>query len=67
MECPGLILSGYDDRNRETAETALPFIIEGKPKLKPLITHILPFTRYAEAVDLLRQKQAIKILLDPWR
>ena len=40
--------------------------IEGRLDLKPLISQTLPFTRYAEAVDLLRRKQAIKILFDPW-
>jgi len=63
---PGLILSGYGDHNRAAAETALRFIVEGKLRLAPLITQTLPFTRYGDAVDLLRRKQAIKILFDPW-
>lgn len=63
---PGLILSGYGDHNRTAAETALRFIVERRLKLAPLITHTLPFTRYAEAVEMLRRKQAIKILFDPW-
>lgn len=63
---PGLVLSGYGDHNRAAAETALRFIRSGQLKLTPLITHTLPFTRYAEAVELLRKKQAIKILFDPW-
>ena len=63
---PGLLLSGYGEHNRAAAENALRFITEGTLKLKPLITHTLPLTRYAEAVELLRQKQAIKILFDPW-
>jgi len=63
---PGLILMGYGDHNRAAAETALRFIIEGKLRLDPLITRTLPFSRYAEGVELLRTKQAIKILFDPW-
>lgn len=63
---PGLLLMGYGDHNRAAAETALRFIIEGKLRLAPLITHTLPFTRYAEGVELLRSKQAIKVLFDPW-
>lgn len=63
---PGLILSGYGDHNRAAAETALRFIVAGKLRLAPLITQTMPFTRYAEAVDLLRRKRAIKILFDPW-
>lgn len=64
---PGLTLMGYGDHNRAAAETALRFITAGKLRLAPLITHTLPFTRYAEAVELLRQKHSIKILFDPWQ
>jgi threonine dehydrogenase-like Zn-dependent dehydrogenase len=63
---PGLLLMGYGDHNRGAAETALKFITEGRLRLAPLITHRLPFTRYAEGVGLLRQKQAVKVLFDPW-
>ena len=63
---PGLLLMGYGDHNRTAAETALSFITAGKLRLSPLITHTLPFTRYAEGVELLRQKRAIKIIFDPW-
>lgn len=63
---PGLVLAGYGDHNRIAAETALRFIIEGKLHLAPLMTHKLPFTQYAEGVELLRSKRAIKVLFDPW-
>ncbi len=63
---PGLLLMGYGDHNRVAAETALRFITEGKLRLAPLITHTLPFSQYAVGVELLRTKQAIKILFDPW-
>jgi len=63
---PGLTLMGYGDHNRTAAETALRFIASGELRLAPLITHRLPFTRYAEGVDLLRRKAAIKVLFDPW-
>lgn len=63
---PGLHLMGYGDHNRTAAETALRFIVDGKLRLAPLMTHTLPVTRYAEAVELLRSKQAIKVLFDPW-
>ena len=63
---PGLLLMGYADHNRQAAETALRFITEGKLRLDPLVTVTLPFTRYAEGVELLRQKKAVKILFDPW-
>ena len=64
---PGLVLSGYGNHNRAAAESALRFIIGGQLNLRPLITHTFPFTRYAEAVELLRSKQAIKVLFDPWQ
>lgn len=63
---PGLVLSGYGNHNRAAAETALRFIIEGQLNLKPLITHTFSFSQYAEAVELLRQKKAIKVMFDPW-
>jgi len=63
---PGLILMGYGDHNRAAAETALRFIAEGKLRLDPLVTTTLPFSRYGEGVELLRAKQAIKVLFDPW-
>jgi threonine dehydrogenase-like Zn-dependent dehydrogenase len=63
---PGLILMGYGEHNRAAAETALRLIVERKLQLAPLITHILPFTAYAEAVERLRRKSAIKVLFDPW-
>jgi len=63
---PGLALVGYADHNRVAAETALAFIEAGQLDLSALITYRLPFSRYAEAVDLLRRKEAIKVLFDPW-
>ena len=63
---PGLVLAGYGEHNHAAAETALRFITEGKLKLAPLMTHTLPFTRYAEGAELLRTKQAVKVLFDPW-
>ncbi len=63
---PGLLLMGYGEHNRAAAETALRFITEGRLRLAPLITHTLPLTCYADGVDLLRRKQAIKVLFDPW-
>jgi threonine dehydrogenase-like Zn-dependent dehydrogenase len=64
---PGLMLAGYGEHNRVAAETALRLITEGKLRLAPLMTHTLPFTRYAEGVELLRNKRAIKVLFDPWK
>lgn len=63
---PGVTLMGYGDHNRAAGVTALKFIRQGKLDLAPLTTKTLPFTRYAEGVELLKTKQAIKILFDPW-
>lgn len=64
---PGILLMGYGDHNRTAGETALKFITQGKLDLAPLVSRTLPFTRYAEGVDLLRAKKATKILFNPWR
>jgi len=62
----GFSLLGYGTHTREAAEEAYRLIIEGRLKLTPLITHRLPFTRYADGIELLRTKEAIKVLFDPW-
>ena len=63
---PGLVLMGYGEHNRAAAESALSLIVAGQLKLAPLITHTFAFTGYAEGVELLRTKKAVKILFDPW-
>jgi threonine dehydrogenase-like Zn-dependent dehydrogenase len=63
---PGLLLMGYGNHNRAAAETALRFVVEDKLDLAPLVSCTLPFTRYAEGVERLRKKSAIKVLFDPW-
>ena len=62
----GFSLLGYGSHNRAAGEKALRLIEEGRLNLAPLITHTMPFTRYAEGVGLLRTRQAVKILFDPW-
>lgn len=61
-----LSLLGYGRHNRQAAERALRLITDGTLRLSPLVTQVLPFTRYAEGVELLRNKQAVKIMFDPW-
>ena len=62
----GFALMGYGEHNREAAERALDLVESGSLRLAPLVTHRLPITRYHEGVDLLRSKEAIKVLFDPW-
>jgi threonine dehydrogenase-like Zn-dependent dehydrogenase len=62
----GFSLLGYGTHTREAAEEAYQMIAAGKLKLAPLVSRSLPFSRYSEGVELLRDKKAIKILFDPW-
>ncbi len=61
----GFALLGYGEHNRGAAERALALVTAGSLRLAPLITHALPMSRYAEGVDLLRRKEAIKVLFTP--
>ncbi len=62
----GFALLGYGTHTRAAAGEAYRLILEGKLNLAPLISGRLPFTRYAEGVERLRTKEAVKILFDPW-
>jgi len=62
----GFALLGYGTHERRHAEQALKWINAGQLDLSAIVTHELPLTRYAEGVELLRQKQAIKVLFLPW-
>jgi threonine dehydrogenase-like Zn-dependent dehydrogenase len=62
----GLALLGYGSHNRQAAEQALRLILEGQLKLAPLATHTLPLNRYADGVELLRTRKAIKVRFLPW-
>ena len=62
----GFALLGYGTHTRSAAGEAYGLILEGKLKLAPLISGRLPFARYAEGVERLRKKEAVKILFDPW-
>jgi threonine dehydrogenase-like Zn-dependent dehydrogenase len=61
----GLSLTGYGRHNRAAAERALQLVREGRLDLTALSTHHLPLSRYAEGVDLLRRKEAIKVCFLP--
>jgi len=61
----GFALMGYGEHNRGAAERALELVADGRLRLAPLVTHTLPFTRYAEGIELLRRKEAIKVLFTP--
>jgi threonine dehydrogenase-like Zn-dependent dehydrogenase len=63
----GFALLGYGTHTREAAEEAYRLILARELNLAPLISATLPFTRYAEGVERLKDKEAVKILFDPWR
>lgn len=62
---PGLHLVGYSPHNYQAAERALGHVVDGKLNLKHLVSETLPFERYAEGVQLLREKKAIKVCYLP--
>lgn len=64
---PGVSLLGYGDHNRAAAKTAYAAVQAGQLDLSALISTTLPMTDYLQGVGLLRQKQAIKVLFDPWQ
>lgn len=61
-----LTLLGYGHHRREAADYAMARILDGRLKLSPLVSRELPLSEFAEGTDLLRLKQAIKILYRPW-
>jgi threonine dehydrogenase-like Zn-dependent dehydrogenase len=62
----GFTLMGYGSHERIQAEQSLRLIEKGSLDLSTLVTHEMPLSRYAEGVDLLRRKEALKILFLPW-
>ena len=63
---PGVTLMGYGDHNRPAAEAALGLVEAGKLDLGALVSATMPLSRYVDGVELLRRKQAIKVLFYPW-
>lgn len=61
-----LALIGYENHNLGAAERALQLIADGKLDVEKLATHALPFSRYSEGIEMLRNKEAIKIRFLPW-
>jgi threonine dehydrogenase-like Zn-dependent dehydrogenase len=62
----GLTLIGYGSHNRLAAERALGRLLDGRLTLAPLVSAVLPLTRYAEGVAMLRDRSALKICYQPW-
>ena len=62
----GLTVMGGPPHNRRSAKRALKLVKRGKLALAPIVSHTLPFSRYAEGVEFLRMRQATKICFDPW-
>lgn len=62
----GLALIGYASHTRAAARQALDYLRAGKLDLTPLATHTLPMREYLRGVDLLREKEAVKVRFLPW-
>jgi len=56
---------GYGTHNRDAAERALALIEDGHLDLSTVVTHELPLSDYAEGVELLRTRQALKVCFLP--
>lgn len=61
----GLALVGYGRHNRGAGERALGLVLDGRLDLGVLATRRLPLSHYAEGVDLLRRREAIKVCFLP--
>ena len=61
-----LALLGYPGHFKAAAERALAHVVSGALRLQPLVTVSLPLRRYAEGVELLRRKRAVKVCFLPW-
>lgn len=61
-----LRLCGYQGHSRESADYALDLIRKGVLDLCPLITHRMPLEQYAEAMELIERREAIKVCFFPW-
>lgn len=62
----GFALLGYGTHTLAAAQEAYRMILGGALNLAPLISRQFSMSRYAEGVELLRRREAVKILFDPW-
>ena len=60
-----LALLGYPGHFKAAAVRALAHVVSGALRLQPLVTTSLPLRRYAEGVELLRRKRAVKVCYLP--
>jgi len=61
-----LRLLGYPGHSYEAAVYAVDLIKQGSLDLSPLVTHEMPLENYKEAIELLENRQAIKVCFKPW-
>ncbi len=61
-----LTLLGYGAHRREAADYAMERVAGGRLRLAPLVTRELPLSQFADGTELLRRKEAIKVLYRPW-
>lgn len=61
----GLILAGAQQHTYAAAEYAVRRLREGTLNLHALVTHTVPLAEYGQAVEWLRNKEAVKVALIP--
>jgi threonine dehydrogenase-like Zn-dependent dehydrogenase len=61
-----LRLCGYPGHSYEAAVYAVDLITHGSLDLSPLVTHEMSLNKYEEAIELLENRQAIKVCFKPW-
>lgn len=62
----GLALAGAQRHTREAAEYAARLVAEGKLDLGSLVTHTMRLDEYDRAVEMLRDREAVKVAFLPW-
>jgi L-iditol 2-dehydrogenase len=58
-------LQGTYGHNRQAWENVIRLLDAGVLSLKPLISHILPISRWREGYELVESRQAMKVILKP--
>ena len=58
-------LQGTYGHNRQAWENVIRLLDAGVLSLKPLVSHVLPISRWREGYELVESRQAVKVILKP--
>ena len=61
----GMVLAGTRPHTREAAEYAAARLADGRLDLGALVTHTMPLAEYGRGVELLKQREAVKVAFLP--